>query len=280
MKFPKKRKNGQSLIESIITIPLMVFLILGIVQLVMIQHAKFMTEYAAFYAARSGIVWNGDPYVMENAAIIALMPTYDRVRDPGSVVSGAIDGRRLLEHIIQRALLYQINRRLDGWLANILSDISSTVISGLLGNRKVVEVEILNPTSIQGYEQDFDDIRDDYISRELREKNLLTIRVRYLYLMRIPFANWIIHHAWMARRALQDLYGAIWNPQHPQSGSSDINMFSQGGEELTYENIGSLLNDPLLRDIAELGSRGIYMIPLEATYTMRMQSNIFRTSIH
>lgn len=277
IKGTKGKRKGQALVESAIVIPLMVFLILGIVQLVMIQHARFMTEYAAFYAARSGIVWNGDPYIMENAAIIALLPTYDRVRDPGSVVGGAIDGRRLLEHMIGRALLYQINRRLDGWRAQMLSGIASNLVSGVIGGRKVVEVEIVHPTSIQGYELDFDDLYDDSTGRETREANLLTIRLRYLYLMRIPFANWIIHHAWMARRVAQDLYGAIWNPQHNQP---EANIFSQGGHELSYQNIGSLLGDPLLRDVAELGDNGIYMIPLETTYTMRMQSNLFRTSIN
>ena len=59
------------MVESAIVMPLMVFIILGVIQLSMIQHARIMTEYAAYNAARAGIVWNGDPWVMENAAIIS-----------------------------------------------------------------------------------------------------------------------------------------------------------------------------------------------------------------
>ena len=44
----------------------------------MIQHAKLMTEYAAYQAARAGIVWNGNNERMHDAAIIALLPTMGR----------------------------------------------------------------------------------------------------------------------------------------------------------------------------------------------------------
>ena len=77
-------RRAQAMIESAIVIPLMTFLILGVLQLAMIQHARIMTEYAAFNAARAGIVWNADPWIMENAAIVSLMPTYENVaKDAG-----------------------------------------------------------------------------------------------------------------------------------------------------------------------------------------------------
>src|SRR4029079_16997593 len=58
--------------------PLMVFMCLGIVQLTMLQHAKLMTEYAAYQAARAGIVWNGNNERMHDAALAALLPTVGR----------------------------------------------------------------------------------------------------------------------------------------------------------------------------------------------------------
>ncbi|RMG18026.1 MAG: pilus assembly protein, partial [Deltaproteobacteria bacterium] len=71
-------ERGQVIVEQAIILPVMVFLILGIVQLAMIQHARICTEYAAFNAARAGIVYNGDPDMMERAAFLSLMPTYGR----------------------------------------------------------------------------------------------------------------------------------------------------------------------------------------------------------
>src|SRR6478672_10248576 len=67
--------SGQAAVETALILPLMVFLVLGIIQLTSLQHAKLMTEYAAFQAARAGIVWNGSNERMHDAAFFALLPT-------------------------------------------------------------------------------------------------------------------------------------------------------------------------------------------------------------
>src|SRR5687767_4656772 len=68
-------ESGQVAVEAALIMPLMVFMSLGLIQLTMIQHAKIMTEYAAYQAARAGIVWNGNNERMHDAAIMALTPT-------------------------------------------------------------------------------------------------------------------------------------------------------------------------------------------------------------
>src|SRR5438105_930062 len=73
-----RAKRGQAAVESALVMPLMVFFVLGIVQLAMLQQAKLMTEYAAFQAARAGVVWNGNNERMHDAAIVALLPTLGR----------------------------------------------------------------------------------------------------------------------------------------------------------------------------------------------------------
>jgi hypothetical protein len=264
------------MVESAVVMPLMVFLILGVVQLTMIQHARIMTEYAAFNAARSGIVWNGDPWVMENAAIISLMPTYEGLADE----MGLTDPARMMERIAERALLYQVNRRLTGFVGTMLAGPISDAIRAAFGGDgpEVVQVTVLNPTrSDFGGEQelDFDDIGTDERAQRLREANRLTIEVRYLYVMRVPFANWVIHHAWLSQRAGISLYGAIWNPQAETPGATG---FSPDDVEASYDDIGHRLphgEDDIIRDVARAGREGAYIIPLYATYTMRMQSNLF-----
>ncbi|MBI2895102.1 MAG: pilus assembly protein [Deltaproteobacteria bacterium] len=307
---PRHRQAGQATVESAIVLPLMVFVVLGIVQMSMVQHARIMTEYAAFCSARAGIVWNAEPSVMESAAMIALMPTYDELLDE----SGLLDPGRLLQRIADRALRYQINRRLTRFAGETLSAAAAAAVTEALGDdeRQVVEVEVLNPTRsdiqyegnsqlgqwledaedeagfeipglggledalrYRAYEVDFDDVR----SSGARNATRLTVRVQYLYMMRVPFANWVIHHAWLAQRAGQELYGAIWNPQRARPGATG---FSADDSELTYEFIRQRLGDRdggLLRDVAAIGDAGVYMIPLYATYTMRMQSNPYLNSV-
>jgi hypothetical protein len=290
------------MVESAMVIPLMTFLILGIIQLVMIQHAKIMTEYAAFNAARAGIVWNADQIIMENAAIISLLPTYEGLFSESDLGNPS----QMLKRILQRALLYQVNRRLpqaidllrnganqiisqiplpnqaQDYLTDNVDDLLNqaeaaadtalrNAITGALGkdaSASMVAITVLNPTQEtfgqRGRELDFDDF-------EQRDATRLTIRVRYYYMMRIPFANWVIHQAWLAGRSGQQLYGAIWNPQ------------ADSPEETGFRDVQEVqpfnLDDPDLQRAEALAEQGVYMIPLYATYTMRMQSNPYKQSL-
>src|SRR5258705_9102744 len=68
-------ERGQAAIETALVMPLMIFFTLGIIQLAMVQQARLMTEYAAYQAARAGIVWNANNERMHDAAVFALLPT-------------------------------------------------------------------------------------------------------------------------------------------------------------------------------------------------------------
>lgn len=58
----------------------------------LVQHARLMSEYAAFSAARAGAVWNADPTTMMNAAEMALVPTFGIATENAG--PGAQPGRR------------------------------------------------------------------------------------------------------------------------------------------------------------------------------------------
>jgi TadE-like protein len=298
-----KAKKGQALVESAIIIPLMTFVILGMVQLAMVQHARLMTEYAAFNAARAGIVWNADRFVMENAAIVSLLPTFE------GLVSEASAGNitKMVMQIVQRALIYQAHRRIED-AANFIRAGTDTIIAGLptsiggsassfrdavLGaaagyadtgirglinsifgdDGKIVSVDIISPAmgdfggALGDKEVNFDDIKKD---DNWRDATRLSIQVTYLYTMRIPFANRIIHTAYIAAQVGQELFGAVYNPRE----SADANLFSKSGS-LDLGGRGSRLTQQLW----DAGQGGVFMIPLRTTYTMRMQSNPYRRSI-
>lgn len=300
-----RARRAQAMVESAIVIPLMTFMILGVLQLAMVQHARIMTEYAAFNAARAGIVWNADPWIMENAAIISLLPTYEGLLDESDIGNP----EQMVKRVVMRALLYQINRRLpqavdmvrngtdslisqlpdvmQGGAAGIRDTVLNSaeswadtalqnLIKGALGGNdmRMVQVEIFNPTAAdmptRNPEIDFDDVGQD--SDSWRRQTQLSIQVRYLYMMRIPFANWIIHRAWQAQRAGVKLYGAVYRPS---SSSADSGMFSQTTEKPDLTNQPTQLEGLLAR----LAEEGVYLVPLRAQYTMRMQSNPYRTSI-
>ena len=300
----RSREGGQALVEAAIVMPLMTFLILGVIQLVMVQHARIMTEYAAFTAARAGIVWNADPGIMQSAAIIALMPTYEGVFEQGDLGNPM----QMLKRIVQRALIYQVHRRLPeaiealrngtDAIIDALGGGSSIVsardrlldaaehaadkalinaINNALGgsNEDMISIQIVEPKKSQFGTRN-DEI--DFDSPDNFDASRLSIKVRYLYMMRIPFANWIIHQSWLAKEAGQELYGAVWNPQTVKGETGFRNVGQPNMSTLNF-NPSVTGNRKVIKMCATLADQGIYMVPLFATYTMRMQSNPYKESI-
>ncbi len=303
------RESGQVAVEAALIMPLMVFMALGIIQLTMIQHAKLMTEYAAYQAARAGIVWNGNSERMHDAAVVALLPTLGRT-----------DSLDTLADAWKTHKLYDEALRDLSWSATQVRPPASFNGANLFG---MIRVDTVNPAyftpidtmwklraGLNWQELDFDgpdsfpevpaledNIRKFYNLPEpddaetvYRKATRLTIRLRYWYEMRVPFANWIIFTAWYASNAQVALYGSIDRPtllkgnMLTQTANVDaLEGMARGVDhERGYNTVyapemwvlwglatGSI---PLLSD--RVGKR--YFLPLTATYTMRMQSNFHR----
>lgn len=301
--FARGFRRGQAAVESAIVIPLMTFMILGVLQLAMIQHAKIMTDYAAYNAARAGIVWNADRWMMENAAIISLLPTYEGLVDQHSLGNPEM----MVKQIVQRALFYQLHRRLPeavgliqggtdqllqqlpdilqgplGSIRDKVLDASAkfvdhavgNLIAGILGpsDLQMITINIISPKSthfsIEKTEIDFDDVRR---GSSWRDSTRLSIEVQYLYMMRIPFANWIIHQAWRAHRLGVRLYGSIY------AATDEVTEDHLWGKGKRPDLSGG---DRLTRQLGDIADQAqIYFIPLTSHHTMRMQSNPYRISL-
>ncbi len=251
-----KNAKGQALVESAFVIPFMVFLILGIIQLTLMQQAKLMTKYAAFCAARAGIVFNGDVDKMKRAAFIALIPTFGRADD--------------ISHIAQTAAQMAI-----------INAVTSAF--GL----PMVDVEIKNGpedsdfsnygSHLGGKQIDFDDIRPG-----VRDKNILSVKVRYFYELKIPFVNFILVDIWIVHRILKDvqIFGINLGGLFVPSGYSVQAYWGFRAQQRSalMTTIGAALGSILQQDaalavvqLAKLAHQ--YYIPIEETYTLRMQSN-------
>lgn len=72
----KRSEQGQALVETAVTIMAFLITVLGIIQLSLVMNAKLLTNYAAYCAARAGIVYNGSQQKMEQAAAMALAPLF------------------------------------------------------------------------------------------------------------------------------------------------------------------------------------------------------------
>jgi len=281
---------------------------LGLLQLTAMEHAKLMTEYAAYQAARAGVVWNGNNERMHDAAVVALLPTMGQPTDTLPRMALAWG----------KAQLYDSALRALTWGSPVPDAING---SNLLGQ---VRIDTINPAqfsvigqmwNVQGGdswdELDFDG-PDTYpqvpgLVAQLsnffnlglpnsqadmyRKATVLSIRLRYWYEMRIPFANWVIFLAWYASNANVVLHGAIDRPTTDADANITNRTTNVGGlagaaQGISVQKGYDTVYPPEMWVLWGLSSGSIplvsdwvgkkYFIPLSATYSMRMQSNFNR----
>ena len=254
---PRHRRpgeSGQALVEAALVLPAMVFLVLMILQLTMVQHARIMTDYAAFAAARAGVVFNAEPEAMREAAAIALLPTTGRT---DTMASFAATRARMLG---------------TGQLPS--PELARRSAFGL----PLVRVTVLSPKKsdfggelgrhLGGREIDFDDVRP-----AAARANQLQIELTYFYRMQIPLANQLLQAIHFASRptayTLDGWEGA--NLIAPEAGGQGAGRLA----EAAYVSSGAPDASPLVAARRAGDRLGGYFFPLTATYTMRMQSNPF-----
>lgn len=145
------------------------FVILGVIQLAMILNAYSLVKYAAYNAARAGIVHGGDQAVMEEAVRLSLLPVFPR--------HGRADTQA-------------------GYVDNYLGA-KTTDDSAFFGTdgKKITTVKIVTLESFGcGQTITFDDFADAPSSR-------MTFEVVHQYQMVIPLVNRILYWA-MRNRGL------------------------------------------------------------------------------
>jgi hypothetical protein len=169
------RQSGQAAVESVIVLPLFVFLILGTLQLFLMHQARLVTKYAAYKAVRAGSLHNARKAPMERAALAVLLPII-------SQASGSNENIKT----VNSASDFQAKWMWPGVIANRMID------TGI----PYVEVVTCGPSKkeLSGTEVDFDDPR--YAASgdwRASQRTKLRIQLTFNYRMPIPFANWVIH---------------------------------------------------------------------------------------
>lgn len=216
----RKTERGQASVEAALIVPIWLLITLGALQLALVQQARLMTEYAAHSAARAGIVWNGNTERMRDAALFALLPTFGG--------AGDLEGLGSL------------------WHDAVAQDAAVARALGERPPRSGVSfgaIRIDSPRPIKfpagALERDFDE-----------EELLLDIRVRYLFELRLPFADGALFAAWAAVR---------WVRPDPTLTASEVRFLSTAA-----------------RGQSPLGPSRRYFLPLAASRVMKMQSNPHR----
>ena len=245
-------------VEAALVMPLFVFLILGILQLGLTSQARVMAKYAAYRAARVGALHHADPDAIEAAAIFHLLPVLvgnNEVILPTSSASEVV--QKFGRHSTfdnQMMGVQQVKAVICG---------PTRAEFGQGGQRPLSRVD---QQQLNGYgssnEVDFDDPAvqsgpDNFYQGSsgadaLRRFNRMRLRVQVqlLYRMPIPFANWVITKAYLGTT----IPSVLMMPKKDQSKYSVFKQYS---------------------DVQMADAMGIYVVPINVSYAMRMQSNIF-----
>lgn len=237
--------RGQAAVETALTLPLVLFLFLGIMQLFTMMHGRVMTQYAAYTATRAGSVNHGSCTSMQHAAILALLPAIG----PYSKIGGASAGIEMANAFKK----YKSNLYNDVVVSagGPLTYTGSIVwIARALSNNRGVKTAI-------NEEEAFD---QGLIGTDLQLTRLET-RLIFWYPMRIPFANWVVSRMLLAHMGLKAYTGV--NPLTP---AQNANWDTSKG--------GSNVDAPILAEMLARHQAGEYVFPIEATYTMRMMTPV------
>ena len=174
----RARQRGQSLPEFLIVVPVFIFLVLLIFQLVLVYRAKTTLDYATLMAARAGAVNHAEIKAMEAGLVKGLTPLY--ATSSGAVGLG------------------------EAW-AKTRWDLGMDLDLGLVRNAKI---EIISPTRAswnefkerqyngkQALPNDNLAFRDHAIGASgvnVQDANILKIRVMYDYPLIVPFVDLVL----------------------------------------------------------------------------------------
>lgn len=234
---PRSGQSGQAAVEAALTLPLTVFLILGILQLFLMLQARIMAEYAAFRATRAGSVRHGSCESMTDAAILALLPTFHSYLGNGG--AGLTPGEKL-------GMAFQ-RRKANAYTA------------GLDGRHNGPIVWIIRDSPVGFFASEDSDFDEPRTAAQVDAMRLET-RLVFWFPLRIPFANWVISRMMLAHWGYM-----TYTSQNPLMLTQRANWTQSPTMTMSLES--AIVNEMLARVASEQ-----YVIPIHASASLRMMT--------
>lgn len=223
------------MVETAIILPVFVFTMLGLLQLGLMYHARLLTKYAAYKAVRAGALQRASKQHMEQAALAVLIPALGRASSSGAPMK--------TDTGVNLAIAYQTFRYNQQF--------------GI----PYVQVTICNPLKSQmNSNQDFDDplvLNGQDPGWEDFNRTKLQIQVTTYYRLFVPFANWVIFRL------------AQGNEQSKQFDRMRWFAFDKDSRIKAPH-----LDREIITKLDGLAASRRYIMPLRASWGMRMQSNV------
>jgi hypothetical protein len=227
----KRGDSGQAALETALILPLQLFTLLGAIQMSMAYQARLVAEYAAYKVARAASIYRLDCPHMTNAALMALIPTVS-----GHFAPGAITTPQARYTALGNALLTSGNRPPNN-------------PPGAATPLTVIDYRLTNALP------EFDTQLDPG-----QKPMKVHVQLAYFFEYRVPFANWILSHAWLqAQNGVQLTKG--------------VDPLLAVHNKVKDAPVNSYLN-ATLTSIAQTAIQNKYFtIPIVTTFSLRMMSD-------
>jgi hypothetical protein len=245
---PRRRaQSGQAAVESALTLPLVVFLFLGTLQLFLLMQGRILAQYALSRAARAGSLNHGSCQAMHHAAIAALVPSFH------SFLSPTWQSGRSSAEKYARAFEARRNNRFDP--ARELDNGHDGNIVRIYREQPLREVVRANAY----WEEDYD-LPSSTRAPVTRDPLMLELRMIYWFPLRIPFANWVWNRMVMAHFGL-----ATYRYSNPL-------MLAERDAKWDEAAASGHLDPGLVDELMQRSNASQYVLPIEVTYVTRMMT--------
>lgn len=235
------RQSGQAAVESALTLPLIVFLFLGTLQLGLLQQARILAQYAVFQATRVGATHQGACEPMSHAALLSLVPALSTFL--GDEGGGATAGARLGAAF----------RRFKG--NSYAGYLGAGWPSGGNADEAIVWLVREAPSPTLADVTDF----DQPLPRASRGEPLrLDVRMIFWAPLRIPFADRVITQMVLAHFGLQ--------------GHFAMNPLMPAREAAWLPRDEKVLASAVADELLKRSGRGHYVFPVMVHSSQRMMS--------
>ena len=262
-------QRGQAMVESVLVLPLVLFLILGTLQLFLMFQGRIMAQYAVFQATRVGSVNHGNCVAMTHAALLSLLPAVVSYATPGGApgakLAGAFTARTVAASLISNN---HYDPAVDVFHLGRAAPIPRTIFWLIREQPTVqaVQQSAIDLTGVQGTQDtEFDD--PDPLDHPLRPGGPMRLETHMVFWfpLRIPFVNWVI-----ARMALAQ-YGLLpYNGVNPLMPVNQANWQQQAGAVLGQ--VGDPWGPAIAQEFLLRVSGDEYVFPIQVSYTMRMMT--------
>ncbi|WP_224243837.1 TadE/TadG family type IV pilus assembly protein [Hyalangium gracile] len=240
---PQRGESGQAAVESALTLPLTLFLILGTLQLFMMLQGRVMAEYAAFEAARAGSRHHGDCKHMAHAALAGLLPSI--VPYLGNGTPGSTPEEKLAMAWRQRV--------------GSTENPDPRYLPGVDGTHDGPVFWLVREQPLSADVPHPEDFRFDAPFQEGGGMRL-EVRLIYWFPLKIPFADWVMSHMFLASLGLRDFNGA--NPL----------MLARRQAGWKAGKSPRSLDDGIREELVSRLAARQYVFPIQATHGMRMMT--------